>query len=113
MKFDTQLLKGIAPAIVLQTLSRGSKYGYQIGTELRDKSDEIFSLQKGTLYPLLYNLESKKLIRGRWERKKVGRRRRFYTITPKGKKQLADQKKQLKELNAGLQRVFGAVVIPP
>jgi PadR family transcriptional regulator PadR len=112
MKFEAQLLKGIAPVVVLQILSRGEMYGYELGKAIEQRSGEILSLGKGTLYPLLYNLEAKKLIRGRWEKTSSDRKRRYYSITSKGKEQLAAQRGQLKELNAGLKLVFGRVLSP-
>jgi PadR family transcriptional regulator PadR len=112
MKFEAQLLKGIAPVVVLQILSRGEMYGYELGRAIEQRSGEILSLGKGTLYPLLYNLEAKRLIRGRWERTRSDRKRRYYSITSKGKTRLAAQRGQLKELNAGLKLVFGRLFTP-
>jgi PadR family transcriptional regulator, regulatory protein PadR len=112
MKFETQLLKGIAPAVVLEILSRGQMYGYELSQAIEQRSGDVLTLGKGTLYPLLYNLEAKKLIRGRWETADSGRKRRYYSITSKGKTQLAMQKEQLKELQAGLNVVFGGAFMP-
>ena len=112
MKFETQLLKGIAPAVVLEILSRGQMYGYELSQAIEQRSGDILTLGKGTLYPLLYNLEAKKLIKGRWEKADSGRKRRYYSITSKGKTQLAMQKEQLKELQAGLNLVFGGALVP-
>jgi PadR family transcriptional regulator PadR len=112
MKFETQLLKGIAPAVVLQILSRGPMYGYELSRAIEQRSGDVLTLGKGTLYPLLYNLEAKKLIKGRWETAESGRKRRYYSITSKGKTQLAMQKEQLKELTAGLKLVFGRALMP-
>ena len=110
MKFESQLLKGIAPVVVLEILSRGKMYGYELSQAVEQRSGDILTLGKGTLYPLLYNLEAKKLIKGRWERTDSGRERRYYSITGNGKTQLAKQKAQLKELQAGLNLVFGGAL---
>ena len=107
MKFETQLLKGIAPAVVLEILSRGQMYGYELSQAIEQRSGDILTLGKGTLYPLLYNLEAQRLVRGKWQQADSGRKRRYYSITSKGKGQLAKQKEQLKELQAGLNLVFG------
>ncbi len=106
MKFESQLLKGVAPVVVLEVLSRGAMYGYELSQAIEQRSGEILTLGKGTLYPLLYNLEAKKLIEGRWEQSESKRKRRYYSITSKGKDQLASQKAQLKKLTAGLNMVF-------
>ena len=92
MKFESQLLKGIAPAVVLEILSRGQMYGYELSQAIEARSGNVLTLGKGTLYPLLYNLEAKKLIKGKWEEAENGRKRRYYSITSKGKGQLAKQK---------------------
>ncbi len=112
MKFESQLLKGIAPVVVLEILSRGPMYGYELSQEIEKRSGEVLTLGKGTLYPLLYNLEAKKLIRGKWEKNQFSRKRRYYSITGKGKTELARQKTQLKELTAGLNYVFGGALVP-
>jgi len=110
MKFESQLLKGIAPTIVLEILSRGKMYGYELSQAIEQRSSKVLSLGKGTLYPLLYNLEAKKLIAGEWEQADAGRPRRYYSITSKGKSHLAKQKAELRELYAGLDTVFGGAL---
>ena len=112
MKFESQLLKGIAPAVVLEILSRGPMYGYELSSAVEQRSGDVLTLGKGTLYPLLYNLEARKLARGKWETAESGRERRYYSITSKGKGQLAKQKEQLKELSIGLNLVFGGELTP-
>jgi PadR family transcriptional regulator PadR len=112
MKFESQLLKGIAPVVVLEILSRGQMYGYELSQAIEQRSSDILTLGKGTLYPLLYNLEAKKLIKGKWQQVDSGRKRRYYSITSKGKGELAKQKAQLKELTAGLNLVFGGALTP-
>ena len=107
MKFESQLLKGVAPVVVLEILSGGRMYGYELSQGIEQRSGQILTLGKGTLYPLLYNLEAKKLVKAKWESAETGRKRRYYSITGKGKDELAKQKAQLKELTAGLNLVFG------
>jgi PadR family transcriptional regulator PadR len=110
MKFESQLLKGIAPAVVLEILSRGPMYGYELSQAIEQRSGDVLTLGKGTLYPLLYNLEAKKLVRGKWETADSGRERRYYSITSRGKGQLATQKEQLRELQTGLNLIFGGAL---
>jgi PadR family transcriptional regulator PadR len=112
MKFESQLLKGIAPVVVLEILSRGPMYGYELSQAIEQRSGDILTLGKGTLYPLLYNLEAKKLIRGKWQDSQSGRKRRYYSITGRGEGELARQKAQLKDLTAGLNLVFGGALAP-
>lgn len=110
MKIESQLLKGVAPMVVLEILSRGPMYGYELTEAIAQRSGNILSLGKGTLYPLLYNLEAKKLVQAEWQDADTGRRRRYYSVTGKGKDELARQKEQLRELTTGLELVFGSLL---
>ena len=112
MKFERELLKGVAPVVVLEILSRGQMYGYELTEAIEQRSENVFTFGKGTLYPLLYNLEAKKLIKGQWQKTDSGRNRRYYSITSRGKTSLAKQKQQLSELYTGLGLVFGAGFAP-
>ena len=111
MKFESQLLKGVAPVVVLEILTRGPMYGYELSQAIEQRSSQILTLGKGTLYPLLYNLEAKKLVTGKWEENQSSRKRRYYSITSKGKGELAKQKEQLKELTTGLNLIFGGALV--
>lgn len=90
MKNKPQLLKGCARTLVLQLLARRPMYGYELALQLRDRSKGIFSLGQGTLYPLLYSLEAKGLIRV--SRQEISpdqrRRRRYYALTSRGRAEL-------------------------
>ena len=110
MKFESQLLKGVAPVVVLEILSRGAMYGYELSQAIEQRSADILTLGKGTLYPLLYNLEAKKLVKGKWETSASGRKRRYYSLTGKGEQQLARQKAELVELTRGLDAVLGGAL---
>lgn len=112
MKFERELLKGVAPTVVLEILARGRMYGYELSDAISQRSGAVLTLGKGTLYPLLYNLEAKKLIKGQWEQADNGRSRRYYSITSKGKGQLAQQKKQWEQLQAGVNLVLGMGLAP-
>jgi PadR family transcriptional regulator PadR len=111
MKFERELLKGIAPVVVLEILSRGRMYGYELSEAISAKSQRILTLGQGTLYPLLYNLEAQKLVKGEWETTPSGRKRRYYSITSKGKERLETDKIQLADLFRALKLVFGASII--
>lgn len=107
MKFERELLKGVAPVVVLEILSRGRMYGYELSEAIEQRSRNILSLGRGTLYPLLYNLEAKGLVVAEWDENESKRRRRYYSITGKGKDQLQSQKEQWTQLQEGVNLVFG------
>jgi PadR family transcriptional regulator, regulatory protein PadR len=110
MKFERELLKGIAPVVVLETLSRGKMYGYELSEAIGAKSQNVLTLGQGTLYPLLYNLEAQKLVTSEWEKSESGRGRKYYSITSKGKEKLETDKVQLADLFKALKLVFGAKI---
>ncbi len=62
MRFERELLKGAAPLAVMGILSGEALYGYQLGEVLARRSGDILTLGRGSLYPLLYNLEAKELV---------------------------------------------------
>ena len=107
MKFERELLKGVAPVVVLEILSRGAMYGYELSEALEQRSKNILTLGRGTLYPLLYNLEAKGQVKGKWRKMENGRKRRYYELTGKGKAKLASQKEQLHNLQEAVNLVFG------
>lgn len=107
MRFERELLKGVAPVVVLEILSRGRMYGYELSEALEQRSKGILSLGRGTLYPLLYNLEAKGLVAAEWEENESKRKRRYYSITGQGKAELAAQKEQWLALQQGVNLVFG------
>jgi len=113
MRFERELLKGLAPVVVLEVLSRGKMYGYELSEAVAQRSGNVLTLGRGTLYPLLYNLESKKLIRGTWEQPTGQRKRRYYSITSRGKTYLQAQKQQWQALEAGVNAVLGLSAAQP
>jgi len=106
MEFERELLKGVIPVLVMEVLVRKAMYGYELSQELERRSDGIFTLGKGTLYPLLYNLEAKGLVEGRWDTGPTGRDRKYYQLTKKGKEELARARAELEALKRGLDLVF-------
>ena len=112
MRFERELLKGIAPVLVMELLSRKAMYGYELSAALHRRSGEVFSLGRGTLYPLLYNLEGKGWVTGQREEAPLGRVRKYYSLTAKGKTELARRRKELEELQRGLSAVFQPTFSP-
>ena len=66
-KYESQMKKGMLDMLVLKLLEKEPKYGYQIISELREKSGDRFVLKEGTLYPILYRLEDDGLILSQWQ----------------------------------------------
>jgi DNA-binding PadR family transcriptional regulator len=81
-------------SLILSILLSGKKHGYQLALELEEKSNALFKFNHGTLYPILHKLEKEALIKGNWEQEGSKRKRKYYTITAKGKRYADFQKEQ-------------------
>ncbi len=108
MRFDRELLKGTTETFILATVAEMPCHGYQLVKQLKLKSEGIFQLGEGTLYPILYKLEAKGWIAGKWDGGTGQRRRRVYRITPLGRRQLAARSEQWSELVRGMALLLGA-----
>lgn len=93
MRIEIELMRGAGPVAVLKLLERKEMYGYELVEALSRRSDGLLEMGQSTLYPLLYNLEAKKLIASRWEEADP-RPRKYYRITDKGRKKLAEATKE-------------------
>ncbi len=86
-------MQGTLDVVVLQTLvTLGAVHGYAIAARLEQVSQGAMQLNMGTLYPALMRLEQRGLVRGTWGVTENNRRARFYTITPKGRRELVSGK---------------------
>jgi len=108
METKSQFLKGCARTLVLQLLGEKPMYGYELAVELSSRSGGIFALGQGTLYPLLYSLESKGMIRMTREEFSAdqGRKRRYYALTPRGRAELEANIVTWKEIVRGMRLVL-------
>src|SRR5215831_15902714 len=104
---DRELKKGSAELLILSLLEDRPRHGYEIGQliELRSRGTVRFNV--ASLYPLLYRLEKRGWIRGRWVEKPGQRRRRYYRLTPTGKKVLARQREGWREFVGAISRIAG------
>jgi PadR family transcriptional regulator PadR len=84
--------KGSAELLILSALDDGQLHGYDIAREISRKSDGLLTFHVASLYPLLYKLEDRKWIQGRWVEKGAQRRRRYYKLTAEGRRTLASQR---------------------
>ena len=87
----SEVLKGHVDLLLLATLRRGPLHGYGIVEALRVASAGAFDLAEGTVYPALYRLERARLLTSRWT-KLGGRRRRVYSLTQRGRAELARER---------------------
>src|ERR1041385_4563214 len=104
---DRELKKGSAELLILSLVEDRPRHGYDIGQliELRSRGSLRFNV--ASLYPLLYRLEKRGWIRGRWVEKAGQRRRRYYRLTPAGRKVLASQRDGWREFVAAIGQITG------
>ena len=110
MRIEKELMRGAGPVAVLKLLSKQEMYGYELIEALARQSEGVLTMGQSTLYPLLYNLETKGLIEGDWREADSGRERRYYRLTKKGKARLAKDVKQWQSL---LQTMRAMNIVPP
>jgi len=106
MAVSKALLTGNTTMLILKLLEEKDRYGYQMIEELAQRSDHSFSLKAGTLYPLLHSLEKQGTITSYAEKADNAKVRKYYRITPQGKKMLADKTDEWTEYAAAVNRVL-------
>ena len=99
------LQKGSAEFLVLAVLDGPQRHGYEIAQLIAERSDDRLKFQAATLYPLLYRLEKRGWVEGRWVEKAGQRRRRFYRLTAAGRAVLGERRKVWREFFDALDRV--------
>ncbi|HEY3740034.1 MAG TPA: helix-turn-helix transcriptional regulator [Bryobacteraceae bacterium] len=108
MDIDTQFLKGSIGLLLLNLLSRGEMYGYEILQEAARRSANAFEFKEGTLYPALHQLEKKGQIKSRWRTAESGRERKYYSLTAKGIKAAAEYEKKWHHLSGAIAAILGS-----
>ena len=101
------LKRGTAELMVLAALESRTRHGYDVARLIDERSGGVLRFHVASLYPMLYRMERRGWIEGKWIEKAGQRRRRYYRITPAGRKVLAAQRESWRELLAALQRVTG------
>jgi transcriptional regulator len=104
--FNRELKKGSAELLVLSFLEARPRHGYEIGKLIETHSERRIQFRIGSLYPILCRLEQKGLISGRWVEKPGERRRRYYRLTPQGRKFLAHERGAWNEFVATVNRLL-------
>ena len=89
---DRDLKKGSAELLILSLLEAQARHGYEISRLIETRSKGAVSFRVASLYPLLYRLEDRGYIQGRWVEKTGQRRRRFYRLTPEGRRVLRERR---------------------
>ena len=105
--FSRELKKGSTELLVLALLEDRPRHGYDLGKRIEAGSGGRLTFRIGSLYPILCRLEDRGLIAGRWVEKAGERRRRYYKLTPEGRKALARERSLWQEFVATVNRITG------
>lgn len=100
------LLQGTLDLLILRTLLAGPQHGWAISERIQQVSQDVLQVNQGSLYPALHRLEHQGRIKAEWGVSELGRRARFYKLTPAGKKQLGAETEAWARMAGAIGRVL-------
>ena len=109
MDYDREFLTGTVGLLVLSLLGERPMYGYELVQEAERRSAQQFQLKEGTIYPALHQMERAGLLAAEWRESEAGRARKYYALTPKGRRTAASKRRQWTALAAAV----GAILAGP
>lgn len=112
MHLNKDLIAASSTPIVLAILAEGDSYGYAILRRVRELSGGRLEWTDGMLYPVLHRLERLGHIEARWEVADSGRRRKYYSVTEGGRKQLDEERRQWQTVDATLRNLWDEFAVP-
>jgi transcriptional regulator len=101
-----ELLQGTLEMLILKSLSNGSLHGYDVVTRIRQMSDDVLTVQEGSLYPALHRMEERGLIESEWGLSENNRRAKYYKLTKAGRKQLENETADWAVLSKAISKVM-------
>lgn len=101
-----ELLPGTLDLLILQTLKRAPLHGYGIAQSIKRVSEDVLTVEEGSLYPALQRLLLQGWVKGEWKMTQTNRRARYYTLTAAGRKQLGLERSKFEEMMAAIGRVL-------
>lgn len=105
--FDRAIKKGSTELLILSLIEDRPRHGYEISKAIEERSDKVLRFNVASFYPLLYRLEKRGIIEGRWVEKAGQRRRRYYRLTTEGRKVLAARRKSWQQFVEAVHNVTG------
>jgi len=105
-KSRIELLQGTLDMLVLRTLQWGPQHGHGIGVAIRATSDDALQVEHGSLYPALHRMRKEGLIEAEWKMTENKQRARYYRLTAKGKKRLAEEESRWERMVEAIARVM-------
>ena len=107
MLIPPKIARGSAELAVLALLEGRSLYGFEIAKQIEERTGGSLRFTMASLYPMLYELEKRGLVKARWEANPAGRDRRYYSLTTKGRKELEPLRREWKAFFVALDQLTG------
>src|SRR5687768_7415871 len=104
---QNELLHGTLETLILKTLATGPRHGYAIARWIEDATGDALQIEDGSLYPALYRLENRGLIKAEWAVSELGRRVKAYRLTPAGRRRLAKSVHEWEQFAGSISKVLG------
>jgi PadR family transcriptional regulator PadR len=101
-----ELLHGTLETLILKTVAQGPRHGYAIARWLEGRTADVLQIEDGSLYPALYRMEQRGWIQADWGTSELGRKAKFYKITPAGRKRLAASTAEWSRFSAAISKVL-------
>lgn len=105
----TDNLQGSLEILILKVLRRGQNSGYVIASLIEQASEDVLRVEEGSLYPALHRMTENGFLKAEWRMSDSGRRARFYEMTAKGRKRLAEEEKRWRTVTAAVAKVLRTV----
>ena len=100
------LLPGTLDLLILRTLQRGILHGWAISERIQELSEDVLQINQGSLYPALHRLEHQGWIEAEWKVSELGRRAKYYHLTPAGRRQLTVEARDWEQMSNAIARVM-------
>jgi PadR family transcriptional regulator PadR len=106
-QIDSKIARGSAELAILSLLAKETLYGFEIARRIEEETGGALRFKLASLYPMLYELEKRGWVKGQWEANRAGRDRRYYSLTPRGRKKLVPLRREWRFFFQALDRLAG------
>lgn len=111
MSINKELLKGSTVILILKLINKKPMYGYEMIKEMEEKSNGVFKLKEGTLYPILHTLEAKGLVEAYWDESAGNRPRKYYRIMDEGRLSLKEKEEEWTTFRSTVDKILWEVTL--
>jgi PadR family transcriptional regulator PadR len=105
MRIERELMRGAGPVAILKLLDSKEYYGYELVSLLEKIGDGALAMGQSTLYPMIYNLEAKGLVKSNWKEGESGKQRKYYSLTRDGRQKLAADTRQWAAVTTAMREI--------